>query len=120
MISLRGTYSYLNNEQIQIGDIEIMTSAYASSGSFGSIVRYKSILHNTYTGIRSNLCSKPTLIRGTLQKYGLNYSYSISHFSWLPQAVAKQNRLSQKVSYDYKIIDPVNNGISPNEVISHF
>ena len=32
MVSLRGTDSYFNNEQIQIGDIEIMTAAYGSSG----------------------------------------------------------------------------------------
>ena len=32
MVSWRGTESYFNNEQIQIGDIEIMTSAYGSSG----------------------------------------------------------------------------------------
>ena len=30
MVSWGGTDSYLNNEQIQIGDIEIMTSAYGS------------------------------------------------------------------------------------------
>ena len=35
MISCWGTDSYFNNEQIQIGDIEMMTSAYGSSGSFG-------------------------------------------------------------------------------------
>ena len=42
------TNSYLNNKQIQIGDIEIITSECGSSGSFGSRVRSKSIGHNTY------------------------------------------------------------------------
>ena len=54
MVSWWGTYSYLNNEQIQIGDIEIITSACGSSGSFGSIVRYKYIEDNTYKGRISN------------------------------------------------------------------
>ena len=49
-----GTDSYFNNEQIQNGDIEIKNSAYSSSGSFGSIARSKYIVHNTYTGRRSN------------------------------------------------------------------
>ena len=35
--------SYFNNEQIQIGDTKIMTSAYGSSGSFVSIVGSKFI-----------------------------------------------------------------------------
>ena len=52
----------------------MMTSAYGSSGSFGSRVRYKSTGHDTYTGIRSNLCSKPTPIHWPLQKYDLNDS----------------------------------------------
>ena len=50
------TDSYFNNENIQIGDIEIMNAAYGSSGSFGSRVRSKYIGHNTYTGRRSNFC----------------------------------------------------------------
>ena len=49
MVPWWGTDSYLNNEQFQISDIAIITSAYGSSGSFGSIVRSKSIVHNTYT-----------------------------------------------------------------------
>ena len=48
------TNTYFNNELIQIGDIEIMTSAYGSSVSFGSRVRSKYIGHNTYIGIRSH------------------------------------------------------------------
>ena len=32
MVSWLGTYSYFNNEPIKIGDIEIMTAAYSSSG----------------------------------------------------------------------------------------
>ena len=38
MVSWWGTNSYFNNKQIQICDIEIMTSAYDSSGLFGSKV----------------------------------------------------------------------------------
>ena len=34
MVSWWGTNSYLNNEHIKIGDTEIMTAAYSSSGSF--------------------------------------------------------------------------------------
>ena len=59
MVSLWIRYSYLNNEQIQISDVELMNAAYGSSGSFGSKVRWNSIGHNTYTGRRSNLSSKP-------------------------------------------------------------
>ena len=40
-------------KKIQICDIDILISAYASSGSFGSIVSSKSIIHNKYTGRRS-------------------------------------------------------------------
>ena len=67
-----------------------MTSANVSSGSFGSRVRYKYIGCNIYTAKRSNLRSKPTPIHGPVHKYYLNYSYSISHFSRLPQAVSKK------------------------------
>ena len=114
--------SYLNSEQIQIGDIEIIISAYGLWGFFGSRVRSKSIGHNTYAGIRSNFRSKITPIHGLVQKYDLNCSYSRSHFSRFPQAVAKNlfYRLSHKFSYASKIIDPVNNGFSPNDLSSHF
>ena len=52
----------------------------------------------------------------------MKHSYSISHFSWLPQAVYKEliNRLSQKVSYVYMQIDPVIDEVSPNGLISGF
>ena len=56
------TDSYFNNEQDQISFIDIMTSAYDSSGSFGSRVRSKSIVHNAYIGRTSSLRSKPTPI----------------------------------------------------------
>ena len=104
----------------QIGDIEVMISAYGSSGSFGSRVRSKYIGHNTYTGRRSNLRSKPTPIHGPVQKSDLNYSYARSHFSRLPQAVARKliHRLSQTVSNPSKIIDPVIHEFSPNDVSS--
>ena len=98
-----------------------MTPVYGSSGSFGSIVRSKSIRHNTYTGIRSNFHSKPTPIRGPVHKSGLNYSYSRSYFSRLPQEVAKKIMycLSHKFSCASKTIDPVLNRFSPNDVTSH-
>ena len=121
MVSWWGTYSYVNNEQIKIGDIEIMTAACGSSGSFGSRVRSKYIGNTTYTGKWSNFRSKPAPIHGPIHKSDLNYSYSRSHFSWLPQAFVKRNVfLSHKVSYDSKIIDPVINWFSPNEVRIHF
>ena len=81
-------------------------------------MKSKYIVHNKYTGRRSNFRSKPTSIHGPDHKSDLNYIYSRSHFSWLTEAVAKEltNCLYQKVSYDSIIIDPVVNGISPNEV----
>ena len=82
-----GTGLYLNNEQIQISDIEIINSAYGSSRSFCSRVKSKSIEHNT------NLNSKPTPIHEPVHKTDLNYSYSISHYSRLPQAVSKKINL---------------------------
>ena len=75
-----------------------MNYAYGSSGSFGSRFRSKCICMNTYTGIMSNFRSKSTPIHGPVNKY--EFSYSRSHFSWLPQAVHKVliNGLSRKVS----------------------
>ena len=98
MVSWWGTGSYFNCEQIQIGDIEIMTTTYGLVVSFGSIVRSKYIVHNTYIGRRSNFRSKPAPIHGTVHKYYLNYSYSRIHFSWLLQAVAKNNNYLSFVS----------------------
>ena len=72
-----------------IGDIDIMSAAYGSSGSFGLRVRPKYNGHNTYTCRRSNLYSELKLIHGTVHKSDLNYSYLRSHFSRLPQAVDK-------------------------------
>ena len=93
-----------------------MNAAYGSSGSFGSIVRSKLIEPNTYTDKISNLRSKPTPIHVPVHKYDLKFSYSRSHFSWLPQEVAKEliNHLSHKYSYAYLKIDPVINGFSTN------
>ena len=56
-----------------------------------------------------------------VHKSDLNYSYLISHFSRLPQAVAKKliYCLYQKVSYASKKIHLVINGFSPNEVRIH-
>ena len=67
-----------------------MNAAYASSGSFGSRVRLKYIGHNTYIGRRSNFRSKPTTIYGAVHKSYLDYSYSRSNFSHVPQAVHKE------------------------------
>ena len=64
---------YFNNEQIQTRDVVIMNSEYGSSGSFGSIVGSKYILHNTYTDIISSVCSKPTPINISVNKYELKF-----------------------------------------------
>ena len=61
--------------KIKIGDIKIITSAYGSSGPFGSRVRSKSIGHNIYTGRISTFYSKPTPIHVPVQKSDLKYSY---------------------------------------------
>ena len=76
-------------KKIQIHDIEIIIFTYGLSGSFGSRVWFKCIGLNTYTYISSNFSLKPTPIHGPVHKYYLNYSYSRSHFSKLPQIVAK-------------------------------
>ena len=89
MVSWWVTDSYINNEQIKIGDIKMMTSAYGSSRSFGSIVRSNSIGHNKYTGRIIILFSKPTPIHGLFHKSHLNYLYSISHFRRLTQEFSK-------------------------------
>ena len=122
MISLWVTDSYFNNEPIQIGYIETMTYVYSSSGPFGSRVSSRYIVHNTYTGRRSNSHSKPIPIHGPVHKNDLNYSCSRSHFSRLPQAVSKKRiyRLTQEVIYASKIIYLDINGYSPNGVSSHF
>ena len=118
MVSWWGIDPYLNIKQIQIGDIEIIISTYGSSGLFGYRLSSKSIGHNTYTGRRIILHSKPTPIHGKVHKCDFNYSYSIIHFSRLPQAVAKKiiYHLSQKVSNASNIIDLVINGFSPNYI----
>ena len=73
--------------------------------------KVKSIGHNIYTGRRNNFSSKPAPIHGPVHKYDLNYSYPGSHFSRLPQAVAKKliYFFSRKFSYASKIIDLVIN-----------
>ena len=67
-------------------------------------------------GRRINICSTPTPIHGPVYKYDLNYSYSRSQFSHLPQASTKGliNQFSHKVIYVKIIIDPVINGFSNN------
>ena len=108
--------SYFNSEQSKFCDIGIITAEYGSSGSFGSRVISNYIGYNIYTGRRINFRLNPTPMHGQVHKYGLNYSYSRSHFSWLPQPFSKGliYRLSHKLSYVYKIIDPVINRFSPN------
>ena len=98
-----------------------MNAAYGSSGYFVSRVRSKSIVNTTYACRRSNFPSKTTPINGPVHKSNLNYSSFRSHFSRLPQAVAKRLsfRLSQKVSCYFKNIYPVINGFSTHEVRSH-
>ena len=43
MVSWWGSNSYFNKDQIKIGDIKMITSAYGQSGSFGSGLRSKYI-----------------------------------------------------------------------------
>ena len=95
-----------------------MNASCGSSGSFGSRVRSKYIVHKPYTGRRSNFCSKTIPIYEPVHKSDLNFSYSISHFSWLPQSVSKGeiNCLSQKFSYASMMIDPVINMFIPDEL----
>ena len=66
------TYSYYNNEQIQNSNVKLMNTIYGSSGIFWSLVRLNYIGHNIYTGINSNLSSKPTSIHGPAHKSDLN------------------------------------------------
>ena len=89
MVPWWGTDSYFNNDHIQIGDIEIMTAAYGSSWSFGSILISKSIGHKKNIFRISNFVSKQTPIHGPVHKYDFNCLYSRSNFSRLQQAVAK-------------------------------
>ena len=84
------TDSYFNNKQIQNGDIELITTVYGSSGTFGLGVRYKYLGNYKCTGRRSNFHSEPTPIHGIDHKSDLNYSYLRSHFSLLPRAAAKK------------------------------
>ena len=73
---------------------DIILNLFTGGGCGSSRVRYKYIGCNIYTAKRSNLRSKPTPIHGPVHKYYLNDSYSISHFSRLPQAVTKKTILS--------------------------
>ena len=100
MVLWWGTYSYFNNELIQFGDIEVVTSANGSSRSFVSRSGSKCIGNNTYKVKRINLCSKPKPIHVLVNKYELYFSYSRSHVSWLPQAVSKgiMNSLYRKLA----------------------
>ena len=70
----------------------------------------------TYRGMRRNFFSKPTPIHVPGYKSEFNLSYSIIHFSLLPQAVSKilVNGLSHKVSYASMLIDTVSNGFISN------
>ena len=110
-----------NNEQIHISDVVLNNAAYGSSGLFGSGLGFKYIGHNTCIGKRSNFHSKITPIHGPVHKYDLNRSYSRSHLSRFPQAVAKKliYSLSQKISDASMMIDQAINGFSTNEVKIH-
>ena len=60
-------------------------------------------------------------IHGPVQKFDFNCSYSRSRFIRLPQAISKKHYcLCHTDSYASKIIDPVINEFSPNDVSSHF
>ena len=120
MVSWWERNSYLNNELIQISDIVLNNTANCSSGSFGSIFRSKYIVNNTYIGRRINSRSKPTPIHGPVIKSTLKSLYSRVHFNCLSQAGNKEliNRLSQKVSYDYTMINTIINIFSTHEVRS--
>ena len=74
-----------------------------------------------YAGRRINFRSKTTSIHGSAHKCDLSYSYSISRFSSLLQAVAKKliYHLSHKDSNAFKIIDPAINEFSPNDESIH-
>ena len=93
MLSWWKTDSHFNHEQNQIIDTKIITATYDSSGSFGSIVRSKSIENNTYTGRRIDLRSKALPIYGPVHKHDLNYLYLRSHSSRLPHKFSKDNLL---------------------------
>ena len=111
MVSWWVTYSYSNNEKNKISDVVLINDIYGSSGLFWPLVRSNYIGHHIYTGINSNLSSKPKSIHEPAHKYDLNYSYSRSCFSQLPQVSAKYiiNHLHQKVSDTSTKIDPVIN-----------
>ena len=98
-----------------------MTTEYGSSESFLSRVRYKSIGNNKYTGRISYFCLETTPIDVTVQRYDSNYSYTRSHSSKLSQSVANKlvHCLTQKLSYDFRIIYLVINLFSPIVVRSH-
>ena len=66
-----------------------MTSTYGLSGSFVLGVSFKSIGNDKFTIRRSYFRSKLSPVHRTVHKSYLNYSHSISHFSMLPKAVAK-------------------------------
>ena len=106
---------YFNHEQIQIRGVVLINAAYYLSVFYGSMVRSKSIGNNTYTGRRIDFRSKPTPIYWIdISHYKI--SYSIIHFSRLPQTFSKGliNRLSQKFIYASMMIDPVINVFSHN------
>ena len=90
MVYWRGRYSYFNDEQYQISDVEMMNCAFGSSWLSGSRVRSNCIGNNTCAGRRINLISKPTPIHGPVHKSELNFSYAIKHFSSLPHSVIKK------------------------------
>ena len=121
MVSWLVTYSYSNNEQIRVSDVDLMNAIYGSSGLFWSLVRSNKNIYNIYTAINSILSSEPTSIHGPVRKFDLNYSFSRIHFSRIPQEADNflTNRLYHTVSYTPTNIYPVINEFSPNEVKRH-
>ena len=95
-----------------------MNAVFSLSGSFGSIYRSQFSGNNNYTGIESNLCSKPTPLHVPVHKSELKISYSSGHFSLLSQADSEViiKSLSNKISDASLIIDLIINGFSPNKV----
>ena len=98
-----------------------MNAAYGSSGSFGSIVRSKSMGYNTYTGRIRNFSSNPSIIHVPIYKSYLSFSYLKIHFTWLSKSfsIGIIIVLHQKVSYAYTTIDKFINIVSLNEIKFH-